>query len=80
MMKVRVIKPIRPLGRYRVGYVLEVGGGVADIWLRRGIVELVEDESEVEVATIEPDRNAAVRTGPPKKRKRGRPRKHPLPT
>lgn len=79
-MKVRVTRQVRPLGRYPIGYVLEVGGGVADIWLRRGIVELVEDESEVEAAVIAPECNAAIRTEPPKKRKRGRPRKHPLPT
>jgi hypothetical protein len=59
---------------------MELGGGVADIWLRRGLVEEVEDESAIETAVVAPDRNAALRTEPPKKRKRGRPRKHPLPT
>lgn len=79
-VRVRVIKPLCPLGAFPVGHVLEVGGGVADIYLRRGLVELVEDEAQVETAMVEPERNAAIRTEPPKTRKRGRPRKHPLPT
>ncbi len=79
-VKVRVVKPIGPLVGYTAGYEMELGGGVADIWLRRGLVEEVEDESAIETAVVAPDRNAALRTEPPKKRKRGRPRKHPLPT
>lgn len=79
-MKVRVVRPLGPLAMKPKGFVLTPTPAVADIWLKRGWVELVEEESELETATIEPERNAAIRTEPPKKRKRGRPRKHPLPT
>lgn len=79
-VRVRVLKVCGPLARYPKGFVLRPTPAVADIWLKRGWVELVEDESAVEVATIEPERNAAIRTEPPKKRKRGRPRKHPVET
>jgi hypothetical protein len=79
MMKLRVIKQAYPFAVYPIGHVLEAGGGVADIWLRKGIVELVEDEPQLETATIEPDQNAALRTERPK-RKRGRPRIRPVKT
>jgi hypothetical protein len=79
-VKVRVVKQHGPLARYPIGFEMEPGGGVADLWLRYGWVELVEDEAAVECAVIAPERNAAIRTEAPKKRKRGRPRKHPLPT
>ena len=78
-VRVRVIKQLGPLMRYPIGFEMEPGGGVAEIWLRRGWVEIVEDQQQLETATIEPNRNAAIRTERPK-RKRGRPRKHPVET
>ncbi len=78
-MKVRVVKPFGPLALKPRGLVLTPTPAVAEIWIKRGWVERVEEELPLETATIEPERNAALRTERPK-RKRGRPRKHPLPT
>lgn len=71
-VRVRVIKAVGPLGLRRVGDILTPTGGVRDIWLRRGWVEVVEDGA-VEAAVIAPERNAAIRTDPPRRRV-GRPR------
>lgn len=61
-VKVRVIKAFgRDWNMHDVGEVLEMDGGIRDIYLRRGWVELVE----VEVET------AAITTGT-RKRKRKR--------
>lgn len=79
-MKVRVVKPLGPLALKPKGFVMTPTTAVARMWIQRGWVEPVEDEAQVQTAMIEPERNAAIRTEPPKKRKRGRPRKYPLPT
>ena len=78
-LKVRVVKPRGPLALRHKGDVLTPTPAVAGIWIKRGWVELVDEELPFETATVEPDRTMALRTERPK-RKRGRPRKHPLPT
>lgn len=71
-VRVRVVRAVGPLGLKRVGDILTPTGGVRDIWLRRGWVEVVKDDT-VEAAVVAPERNAAIRTEPPKRRV-GRPR------
>lgn len=70
-VRVRVIKAVGPLGLRHVGDILTPTGGVRALWLQRGWIEVVEDKT-VEAAVVGPDRNAALRTDPPKRR-RGRP-------
>lgn len=70
-VRVRVIRAVGPLGLRHVGDILTPTGGVRDIWLRKGWVEIVKDNA-VEAAVVAPERNAAIRTDPPKRR-RGRP-------
>lgn len=75
-IKVRVIRPLGQLACHRVGDILTPGGGVRDIWLRRGWVEIVDDETTVETAVVGPVECAAERVEAPQpRRKRGRPRK-----
>jgi hypothetical protein len=76
-LKVRVIKPRGPLALRRKGDVLTPTPAVAGIWIKRGWVEPVDEELPFETATVEPERNMALRTERPK-RKRGRPRIHPV--
>lgn len=71
-VRVRIIRAVGPLGSRRVGDILTPTGGVRDIWLRRGWVEIV-DENTIEAAVVAPECNAAIRTEPPKRRP-GRPR------
>ena len=57
------------------GKIIELPGGVASVWLARGMIERVEPEPVVvETATAEPVVERAVKPAPVK-RKRGRPRK-----
>ncbi len=72
-VRVRVVKPLGQLACHSVGDILTPGGGVRDIWLRRGWVEIV---SEVETAVVGPVECAALRVETPQpRRKPGRPRK-----
>lgn len=60
-VKVRVIREFgREWNMHRIGEVLEMDGGIRDIYLRRGWVELVEAEVET----------AAIATGTRKRRRK----------
>lgn len=62
------IKLLKPWSFYSPGAILVRPGGIADLLIRRGIAERIDD---IETAMIQ---------HAPIKRKRGRPRKHPVET
>ena len=78
--RVRFVKPWRT---YSIGDVIRGPWFFVSpqMLIARGIAEEIEDVVvHVETATVAPTECAATRTAPPKpRRKRGRPRKYPLP-
>lgn len=75
-MKYRVIRNVGRLGLRNIGDILYLGGGVADMWLRAGLVEAVLEDAEDNTAGAGLVECAALRVeAPPVKRRRGRPRK-----
>lgn len=74
-MKERVsIRLLKPWRRFKKGHIFSPYGMLRSDLIRRGFAEVVE----LETAVVGPDECAALHVEPPK-RKRGRPRKHPLP-
>jgi len=61
---------IQPYGIYSRGQIIHPDGGVLDMLLRRGLVEIVRDSgTRSECAAVEPAERA-VRRGPKRRRRR----------
>lgn len=69
MAELKRVRYIRSAGSHKPGDVAELFRPVANVLIRRNIVEAVEDEPELETAMVAPARERAVSRG------RGRPRK-----
>lgn len=64
----RTVKIVKGFQHYVRGQVVNIGGGVADIWIRQGRAVPVDDAPAIETAAVERVTETADRTP----RKRGR--------
>lgn len=74
MKKPTQVRFIVPWRFHRKGDVITPPGMLRGWLVEQGFCEIVRPTDDVEIATVGPTENAALRVDPPK-RKRGRPRK-----